>query len=296
MDKKTYQLKSIEKYINLFTWKSETMELPLNPEFYLTETGTLGYDLKHNKWVHGTFTGIRDELGDFTDYVAMTLNSEPDTYTLKNHKEVIVCGNTPLFRPFKQEREWFSYMKSEIDKSIECLTIGTRKSKAFLVENDRKAKELRRAIEAAEQGKPFILTTSILEELQTVDITDPSEIEKMQYLNSFYQAIEKREANDAGVDLDQIDKRAQVSTEEVKQYDDLTTENYLIMFEMRQKFVEEMAKNGLILEIIRNPIYFDEPTEKDVNTGEFEAQEEPEQEDATNEENNQTTGEAGSGE
>ena len=296
MDKKTYQLKSLEKYINLFTWKSETMELPLNPEFYLTENGTLGYDLKHNKWVHGTFTGIRDELGDFTDYVAMTLNSEPDTYTLKNHKEVIVCGNTPLFRPFKQEREWFSYMKSEIDKSIECLTIGTRKSKAFLVENDRKAKELRRAIEAAEQGKPFILTTSILEELQTVDITDPSEIEKMQYLNSFYQAIEKREANDAGVDLDQIDKRAQVSTEEVKQYDDLTTENYLIMFEMRQKFVEEMAKNGLILEIIRNPIYFDEPTEKDVNTGEFEAQEEPEQEDATNEENNQTTGEAGNGE
>ena len=295
MDKKTYQLKSLEKYINLFTWKSETMELPLNPEFYLTETGTLGYDLKHNKWVHGTFTGIRDELGDFTDYVAMTLNSEPDTYTLKNHKEVIVCGNTPLFRPFKQEREWFSYMKSEIDKSIECLTIGTRKSKAFLVENDRKAKELRRAIEAAEQGKPFILTTSIMEELQTVDITDPSEIEKMQYLNSFYQAIEKREANDAGVDLDQIDKRAQVSTEEVKQYDDLTTENYLIMFEMRQKFVEEMAKNGLILEIIRNPIYFDEPTEKDVNTGEFEAQEEPEQEDATNEENNQTTGEACSG-
>lgn len=296
MDKKTYQLKSLEKYINLFTWKSETMELPLNPEFYLTETGTLGYDLKHNKWVHGTFTGIRDELGDFTDYVAMTLNSEPDTYTLKNHKEVIVCGNTPLFRPFKQEREWFSYMKSEIDKSIECLTIGTRKSKAFLVENDRKARELRRAIEAAGQGKPFILTTSILEELQTVDITDPSEIEKMQYLNSFYQTIEKREANDAGVDLDQIDKRAQVSTEEVKQYDDLTTENYLIMFEMRQKFVDEMAKNGLILEIIRNPVYFDEPTEKDVNTGEFEAQEEPEQEDATNEENNQTTGEAGSGE
>ena len=296
MDKKTYQLKSLEKYINLFTWKSETMELPLNPEFYLTETGTLGYDLKHNKWVHGTFTGIRDELGDFTDYVAMTLNSEPDTYTLKNHKEVVVCGNTPLFRPFKQERDWFSYMKSEIDKSIECLTIGTRKSKAFLVENDRKAKELRRAIEAAEQGKPFILTTSILEELQTVDITDPAEIEKMQYLNSFYQSIEKREANDAGVDLDQIDKRAQVSTEEVKQYDDLTTENYLIMFEMRQKFVEEMAKNGLILEIIRNPIYFDEPTEKDVNTGEFEAQEEPEQEDVTNEENNQTTGEAGGGE
>ena len=129
-----------------------------------------------------------------------------------------------------------------------------------------------------------------------MDITDPAEIEKMQYLNSFYQAIEKREANDSGVDLDQIDKRAQVSTEEVKQYDDLTTENYLIMFEMRQKFVEEMAKNGLILEIIRNPIYFDEPTEKDINTGEFEAQEEPEQEDATNEENNQTTGEAGNGE
>ena len=68
----------------------------------------------------------------------------------------------------------------------------------------------------------------------------------------------------------------------------------MILFESRQRFVEEMAKNGIKLSITRSPVYFDEPTEKDVNTGEFEAQEAqeenpaPEQEETNNEENNQT--------
>lgn len=297
MEKKTYFEQALEKYITLFNWKSDSLKLPFNPEFWLTTNGSIGYLIDRDMWVIGQFNGILDEYGDFKEYVWHSLNTNGIvTGTAENHGEIIVCGNTPLYRPFEREREWYAEIKAEIDKSIECLTVGTRKSKAFIVENDRKAKELRRAIEAAEQGKPFILTTSILEELQTVDITDPAEIEKMQYLNSFYQAIEKRENNFAGIDLDLIDKRAQVSNQEIKQFDDVTTQQYLIMFEMRQKFVEEMAKNGLNLEILRSPIYFDEPTEKDVNTGEFEAQEEPEQEDATNEENNQTTGEAGSGE
>ena len=98
-------------------------------------------------------------------------------------------------------------------------------------------------------------------------------------------AIEKRENNFAGIDLDLIDKRAQVSNKEITQYDDLTTQQYLIMFEMRQRFVNEMRENGLNLEILRSPIYFDEPTEKDVNTGEFEAAEAQEQEPETAPEN-----------
>ena len=91
----------------------------------------------------------------------------------------------------------------------------------------------------------------------------------MQYLSSFYQSIEKREANDFGIDLELIDKRAQVTSNEIKQYDDVTTLEYLIMFECRQRFVEEMKENGINIEIVRNPIFFDEPTKEDVDEGEF---------------------------
>ena len=45
------------------------------------------------------------------------------------------------------------------------------------------------------------------------------------------------------------------------------------MFEMRQKFAEEMEKNGLSVQIERNPVFYDEPTEADVNNGTFETAE-----------------------
>lgn len=293
MDKFTYKEQALEKYITLFKWQSDSLKLPFNPEFWLTTYGSIGYLIDQDLWVVGQFNLITDKYGDFKEYVWHSLDTQNvKTGTAENHSEIIVCGNTPLYRPFEKEREWFAYIKSEIDKSMEVLNLNTRKSKAFVVENDRKKRELERTLKAIDEGKPGIFTTSMLEELETVDLTDPEDIERMQYLNSFFQSIEKRENNFAGIDLDLIDKRAQVSNNEIKQYDDLTTQQYLILFEMRQKFVEEMRKNGLNIEITRSPIYFDEPTEKDVNTGEFEAQEaqieEPAQEDINNEENNQT--------
>ena len=111
----------------------------------------------------------------------------------------------------------------------------------------------------------------------------------MQYLSSFYGEIEKREANDSGVDLELIDKRAQVTTNELKQYDDITTLEYLIMYEMRQNFVDEMRENGIEIEIVRNPVFFDEPTKEDIDEGEFAAAEPEEPEEPeTKPENDET--------
>jgi hypothetical protein len=107
--------------------------------------------------------------------------------------------------------------------------------------------------------------------LEELDLTDNRDVDKLQYISSFYQTLEKREANDFGVDLDLIDKRAQVSNKEITQYDDVTTLEYLTMFEMRQRFVDEMKENGFDLEIVRNPVFYDEPEEKDVEEGTFEA-------------------------
>ena len=153
--------------------------------------------------------------------------------------------------------------------------------------DDNKAKEIRSAFEDIKEGNLLVLTTTLLENIETLDLTNSDDIEKMQYLSSFYQSIEKREANDYGVDLELIDKRAQVTSNEIKQYDDVTTLEYLIMFECRQRFVEEMKENGFNIEIVRNPIFFDEPTIEDIETGNFE---EAKKEDPSQEGNNEGNG------
>ena len=278
MNKKTYLLEALERDMILFKWKSETMKLPRFPEWYLTETGALGYDLVHNKWVHGTFTGLRDEFGDFTEFVAMTLNSEPETYTLKNHEQVVVCGNTPLYRPFKEERDYYAFMKEETDRSILCQLINTRLNKALVAASDQQKKQIQKAYKEVVEGYPMILVTELLEDLDSIDLTNPQDIDKMQYLSAFYSTMEKREANNFGIDLENVEKRAQINDTELKQYDDVTTLKYLIMYEMRQAFVDEMKEHGFDIEIVRNPIFYDEPKKEDVEEGTFEAAEpEPEQ-------------------
>lgn len=269
-----YKLKAQERDSILFHWKSDTLKLPLNPEFWLTNGGSLGFLIKEKKWVRGTWNGVLDEYGDFTTYVWHSLNTQGvKTGEATNHKDIIVCGNTPLYRPFEEERKFYAEMKAETDISIMCQLLLSRLTKGITVENDQQKKAIEKAYKEVVMGFPMILTTPLLQELNTIDLTDNSDIERMQYLSSFYQTMEKREANDFGVDLDLIDKRAQVSNQEIKQYDDVTTLEYLIMFEMRQRFVDEMKENGFEIEIVKNPVFFDEPEKEDVEEGTFEAAE-----------------------
>lgn len=280
--KMPYRLRSLERDMILFKWKSESLKLPLSPEFWVTTNGSLGYYKNENKWVVGTFNGILDEYGDFTTYVCHTLATDHvQTYQLKNHDDVIVCGNTPLYRGYERERDYHAFMKEETDKSILCQLINTRFNQAFKVMNDQQRKQLIKAYKEMMAGLPLVLVTSLLEDIDLINLTDPKEIDKLQYLTSFYQSMEKREANTSGIDLEQMDKRAQVSTEEIKQYDDVTTLEYLTMYEKRMEFVSEMKANGLEIEIEKNPIFYDEPTKEDVDNGTFEkAEETPEEPEA----------------
>lgn len=282
-----YIKKGLERDSILFKWKSNNIKLPFNPEFWLTTNGSIGFLKKEQKFVIGEFNGILDEYGDFTTYIYHTMNTQNvKTGEAKNHEDIIVCGNTSLYRPYEDERQFYAKMKAETDVSILAQLILSRLNKAIVAETDQKAKNIHNAYESVMLGYPLILTTSLLEELQTLDLTDNNDIQKMQYLSTFYQTLQKREANDFGIDLDVLDKRAQVSNEEIKQYDDITTIEFLIMAEARERFVEEMKENGFDIEIVKNPIFFDEPDKKDVDNGTFIQAEQEEGKNPQNQEEN----------
>lgn len=270
----------LNRDINLFLWKSETMTLPRDPEFYNSTMGCLGFDLTTKKWVRGNFNGMLDENGDFTTFIALSLASEDKgSRELKNHTEVVVCRNNPLMIPNTVKNKWFSELRSEYDKSLMALIIMTRYSKALVAFSDQQKKQIEEALEGIKEGLPVVFTSSILEDVTQLDLTNPQDADKIQYLSSAMGDVDKREANLKGIDLELLDKRAQVTSNELKQYDDLTTLEYTIMYNERLRFVEEMKKNGYDLEIVRNPIFFDEPTKEDIEEGEFETKEEEEKED-----------------
>lgn len=277
MKKQNYIDIAINRDINLFYWKSEELKLPRDPEFWLTSGGCLAFNKDTKKWLRGQFTGILDDEGDFTTFIGLPLaTTNEGAKEYKNHTEVIVCRNNPLMIPNVAKNEWFASLKEENDKSLMALVIMTRYSKALVAYSDPQKKQIEEAMKSIIDGMPVVFTSSIIEELNQLDLTNPQDVDKIQYLSSFMQEIDKREANLKGIDLELLDKRAQVTSNELKQYDDITTLDYLIAFNERQRFVEEMNENGFNIEIVRNPIFFDEPTEEDVKEGEFEYKEEEE--------------------
>lgn len=286
-----YKAIALDQDILLFKWKSDSLPLPRNPEFYLTTEGLLGFDMINKRWVTGQFTKVKDELGEYTTFISRTLATDPEVIELKNNTEVIVCANTPTYRDNEAERDYFAEMKAETDKSIKTQLLNTRLNRALIAENDAKRKQILKAFDDVKDGKPVVIVTSLFEELRNVDLTDPAEIEKMQYLSSFYQTLEKRESNLRGLDLEIIDKKAQVTSSEIRQYDDVTTLEFLVKYEERLNFVEKMKAAGYNLEIVPNPIFFDEPKEEDIEEGTFEKQEpeeeQPEEVKAEEEEENE---------
>lgn len=279
MLQKDYMNIALNRDILSFTWKSKSIKLPRDPEFWLATNGTLAFDKIKKKWKRGQFTGVLDDEGDFETYVAIPLSSSnPGAEDRKNHEEIIVCRNNPLCLPNTASNEWFSKLKAESDTSLMCMILLTRLSKIIEAFSDAQKNQIEAAFKNIKEGLPVVITSSLIEDLKIQELTDPDFIDKIQYISGLMQEIDKREANLKGVDLELLDKRAQVTSNELKQYDDITTLDYLTRYVERLRFVEEMKENGFDIEIIPNPIFFDEPKKEDIDEGTFESKETEEEE------------------
>lgn len=279
MLQKDYMNIALNRDILSFTWKSKSIKLPRDPEFWLATNGTLAFDKINNKWKRGQFTGVLDDEGDFETYVAIPLSSSnPGAEDRKNHEEIIVCRNNPLCLPNTASNEWFAKLKAESDTSLMCMILLTRLSKIIEAFSDAQKNQIEAAFKNIKEGLPVVITSSLIEDLKIQELTDPDFIDKIQYISGLMQEIDKREANLKGIDLELLDKRAQVTSNELKQYDDITTLDYLTRYVERLRFVEEMKENGFDIEIIPNPIFFDEPKKEDIDEGTFESKEAEEEE------------------
>ena len=294
MLQKDYMNIALNRDILSFTWKSKSIKLPRDPEFWLATNGTLAFDKIKQKWKRGQFTGVLDDEGDFETYVAIPLSSSnPGAEDRKNHEQIIVCRNNPLCLPNTAQNEWFAKLKAESDTSLMCMILLTRLSKIIEAFSDAQKNQIESAFKNIKEGLPVVITSSLIEDLKIQELTDPDFIDKIQYISGLMQEIDKREANLKGIDLELLDKRAQVTSNELKQYDDITTLDYLTRYVERLRFVEEMKENGFDIESVPNPIFFDEPKKEDIDEGTFESKEaedeELPEENNKEEENNDDT-------
>lgn len=268
MKKDIYE-KIFYKRLNiLFKWKSDSIIFPKNFEKLLRENGTIAFHLEKKIWLLGDYKGLRNRDGNLDEYIGTTLQTEnKETIEGIDGKDLIVCRNNDLGYP---DREFISYMaemNEETDKSIRYQLINSRNIPVITATNETQKREIESAFEDIKAGKPVVVKSKLMDEVNVLDITDKTAIEKMQYIDTFQSVLEKQFSNYFGIAINMIDKRAQVNSYELTSHDDLTSLDFLCAYESRLAFCEEMKKAGFNVECIKNPIFFDEPEKKEIETG-----------------------------
>lgn len=277
VDAFSYRMRMYNLLNILFKWEvPEGMKMLKKAELFLHINGSFGYDLKHKCWVIGRWNNILDDDGDYTEYVCHTLSTtEKECYVLKNHEEVIVCGNNLLYSTDNVFIRYFADTLQETDISIYHQLLNSRNIPALVGIDDNQRKEIYNLFAQRKAGVPVAIPTDLLNDVKTLDITDNSNsgVEKLSTLDNFHEELIKRFCNGFGIDVETKEKKAQVNSLELDCFGDYSTLYFLTMYQARLDFCKEMQENGIDIEVVRNPVFWDEPTEEDIEEGEFELME-----------------------
>lgn len=269
-----------------FKWNSNSKEviIPRNFEILLRLKGIMGFHKADKKFV--MLSPVRlNENNEISTFTAIGLGTDKKSYGEVTLDQVIPCFNNPLGLSDIRDISYFAYEKAQNDVSRMFQLIYSRITPLLKTDNDKVRDQVSKALEDLKDGKPAIILTKLIDELEKLDILDPNNIAKMEYLTSYDEVLDKNIANRFGASLDIKDKKAQVNNAELKAYDDITTMNYLVNYECRLEFVEKMKEAGFDIEVVVSPIFADEPTEAEIEEPEL-LDEEPEpSEENTQEEN-----------
>lgn len=260
------EIRFFEKLNNLFHWKSESIQIPKNFETLIRLYGSIGFVKSEKKFVVGFLDGNFDEDGNPVGYDAYHLNTNGNTgsHKYKVGEEVILLRNNSLYLPDYPFIHWYCQMLKETDISIRYQLINSRLLPIIGVNSDQSEKQMKEIFNTIEAGKPFVYKKDLMDDTQMFNIMDNGNIDKMQYLTSFSESLNKRLYSEFGIDMNVKDKRAQVSVEEIKGENDVTTLNYLSYYEGRLEFAKEMQEAGYDIEVIPSPIYATEPQEEEI--------------------------------
>lgn len=284
---KNHYFQILNNINHYFKWEAENITIPRNLEILLRQNGMLAFFPDENKFAFAS--PIRyDSDNEIESVTCIGFGTDPKAYGDVKTSDVILLKNNALGISDESEFRYFSFIKSQNDISRLYQLINSRLIPIIQADSDKAKKAIEEAFNKLIAGQPAIVVTSIMEDIKTLDILDPNNIAKMEYLTSYDEVLDKNIANRYGASLDIKDKKAQVNNMELKAYDDITTANFLSNYIPRLEFCEKMKESGFNISCVVNPIFADEPSEeeiKDPELLEMKSEQKPEDEEKEKEEN-----------
>lgn len=208
-------------------------------------TNKMNYDKKN-------FVGIpiESEPCDYTDRYekARLVNVKGECADLKQHEEIAVGYNNTLHTP-EYDIVWFAKILAETDNSMYCNVMNTRVSPLLTADNKAQAESLKKAIEDVYNGKLNVVTLNDIvsqmntsgsnENRHTLYLTEPNNIDKIQYLSKFHDDLIRRLCNLHGITMNTTGKMAQITTAELNEYSDFSGMYIQSQYDLLCEYIEE---------------------------------------------------------
>lgn len=189
----------------------------------------------------------------YDEYELPKENSPVDFYTRYGYqfsgilgKDIIIGYNNPIRTP-NLEIPYYADMFTEIDKSIRVNVLQSRVASVPLAKDDATKTAIENILSDIEDGKTkTIASTNLMEDLlnngedivKMLHLTQPEQIERVQYLSKLYDDLLKRYWNIYGHSLQSNGKMAQVSEMELEGYETYSKITPYSMLESRKELID----------------------------------------------------------
>lgn len=154
-------------------------------------------------------------------------------------------NHTPEFDIMK-----YAKLFSEIDISLDIAIKNTRMTKVFVVGDSKKAEAINNIMNDIYNGKPKAVTlnTTFEEMLDTggdgkrtpdIQLTDPRDVETLQYLSKLHDDLVRRLATLHGHKMNTTGKMAQMTRDELNESETFSHIYVCQQMEMRKRYIED---------------------------------------------------------
>lgn len=255
---------TINKIVSVFQWDKIAEYIPPYFTGQWLEYNLLKYGIMALGYVEGKLTFCRGNVAGDIDK-RFGLPSEFHWYTgggldgtWKIGEDCVLFLANPSFYPDIFTIDRYCNMLAETDLSIECMLIYSRDIPIPLVLSDTEKSEVEHAIEDIRKGKMSIVKSFNIADIKTLDITKPEMIQYMSNYNLLHDEIMKRLYLEFGISIDNKDKKAQLTTEELDAYSQLAGASFYSRYKLREKAAED-ANRLFGIDISVKPFeYFDD--------------------------------------
>lgn len=247
-----YCLRLINTCENIFTY--ENLPDTLNPfflEYYLRMNGTCAI-INDSEYgiiaVRGGYGTNVDVYGLGTHFIGANCKKSYDVNI--NNDNVVMCNNNITMTPDLYIIDKYAKILNEIDKSTNCNIIYSRLYPIPVAKNDADKRQLESMLKAVIDcniGKVASTDYNINDLLQQetfniVNLTDSNAASKVDTLVRLKDAVLKDFLREIGINVNTLDKSAQVTSQELNSFVNYTNLNLYDNLSERKKFTEECNK------------------------------------------------------